>query len=366
MSLVEEIGFAKRKVVTDSLSFSVNEIVSMYAEGEINIHPAFQRMFRWGPEQQSDLIESILIGIPLPPFFAFEREDGIWELVDGLQRLSTILKFFGQLKSPEGNIVPASVLRKTRYLPGLDGAVWSASGNNDEHPGLISEIDNSLKLFIKRSRVNVEVLKQPSSEGAKFDLFQRLNRGGSVANEQEVRTCFMVMKNPGFSDIVIELASLDKFKQLCRISDDAMAKQLHIEYMTRLICHTYHDLKDGEDLNEFLDRAINAVMENVPEGSVASHIRSVIDLIFDASGPEALIPNEGRKVFTLRGIESVMVGISRNFAAISSRQNPAETVKQKIENFWKAPENSIFTSSGMSAADRIKKTIPAGQVWFSV
>lgn len=98
MSLQEQVNRAKRTVNTDTLSFSINEFIGMYESGEININPAFQRTFRWGPEQQSNLIESLLIGVPLPPIFVYENSDGTWELIDGLQRSSTIIKFFGKLK----------------------------------------------------------------------------------------------------------------------------------------------------------------------------------------------------------------------------------------------------------------------------
>src|ERR1700733_5455578 len=98
MTLVKEIESAQRQVKTDSLSMSTGEIVGMYQRGELIIRPAFQRLFRWEMFQKSKLIESILLGIPVPPIFVFETPDGTWELIDGLQRLSTILEFMGLLR----------------------------------------------------------------------------------------------------------------------------------------------------------------------------------------------------------------------------------------------------------------------------
>ena len=82
--LVEEIENTKRLVRTDAYQMSVGEIVSMYDNHEIIIDPEFQRLFRWNIGQKSKLIESLLLGIPLPPIFVFEKEDGSWELIDGL------------------------------------------------------------------------------------------------------------------------------------------------------------------------------------------------------------------------------------------------------------------------------------------
>src|SRR4051794_13746959 len=73
--LPEEITSAQRSVKTDAYQMSIGEIVSMYDNAEIIIDPEFQRFFRWEIGQKSKLIESLLLGIPLPPIFVFEKED---------------------------------------------------------------------------------------------------------------------------------------------------------------------------------------------------------------------------------------------------------------------------------------------------
>ena len=124
-----EIDAAQRLVKTDAYQMSLGEIVSMYEAEEVIIHPEFQRLFRWTPGQKSKLVESLLLGIPLPSIFVFEKEDGKWELIDGLQRLSTILEFMGLLKTPEGATRSPSILEATKYLPSLHNVVWSPSEN---------------------------------------------------------------------------------------------------------------------------------------------------------------------------------------------------------------------------------------------
>jgi uncharacterized protein with ParB-like and HNH nuclease domain len=89
--LIDEINAAQRLVKTDAYQMSIGEVVNMYRDNEIIIDPEFQRLFRWDLGQKSRLFESILLGIPLPSIFVFEREDSKWELIDGLQRTSTIL-----------------------------------------------------------------------------------------------------------------------------------------------------------------------------------------------------------------------------------------------------------------------------------
>src|ERR1700735_2894006 len=109
--LKNEIEIAQRLVKTDAYQMSIGEIVNMYKDGEFIINPDFQRLFRWELGQKSKLIESLLLGIPLPSIFVFEKEDSKWELIDGLQRISTILEFTGELKDPvTSQLMPPTAL----------------------------------------------------------------------------------------------------------------------------------------------------------------------------------------------------------------------------------------------------------------
>lgn len=125
MGLKEEIDQGRATIHTDGYAMSVGELMNMYRDGELDIHPEFQRYFRWSDLQKSRLIESLLLGIPLPSIFVAQRkEDGVWDVVDGLQRLSTIFQLTGILKDESGQLVPPLMLRKTKYLPSLEGKRW--------------------------------------------------------------------------------------------------------------------------------------------------------------------------------------------------------------------------------------------------
>jgi hypothetical protein len=124
--LKDEIDEAKRTVSTDTVQITVGEVANMYANAELNILPDFQRLFRWSDDRKSNFVESILIGIPIPPAFVYENESGTWELIDGLQRISTVLEFMGVLKDPDTGEMRRSKLLGTKYLPSLNGVVWQA------------------------------------------------------------------------------------------------------------------------------------------------------------------------------------------------------------------------------------------------
>jgi uncharacterized protein with ParB-like and HNH nuclease domain len=130
MALLDEVNEKRREIRTDGYAMSIGEWVSIYENKEIDIHPEFQRFYRWSDAQKTNLIESILLGIPIPPIFVSQRKDGIWDVVDGLQRLSTIYQFMGSLKDENGNNIEALTLNGTKYLPGLEGKKW----NNPDDP----------------------------------------------------------------------------------------------------------------------------------------------------------------------------------------------------------------------------------------
>lgn len=107
MPLEEEINIARKEIVSDGYDMSIGELINLYKDDEIQIDPEFQRLFRWNLTRKTRFIESILLGLPLPPIFVYQSKNGVWELIDGLQRVSTILQFVGLLKDQKN---PSSVM----------------------------------------------------------------------------------------------------------------------------------------------------------------------------------------------------------------------------------------------------------------
>jgi hypothetical protein len=173
MSLEKEIKKARKEIVSDGYDMSLGEVMNLYKDDELKINPAFQRLFRWDITRKTRFIESILLSIPIPPIFVFQDKDGNWELIDGLQRLSTILEFSGILKNPEGKKVEPSTLEGTKFLPSLADKRWQVWNEGD------SAVDKTMQMQIKRARIRVEILLKESDENAKYELFQRLNTGGA-------------------------------------------------------------------------------------------------------------------------------------------------------------------------------------------
>jgi uncharacterized protein DUF262 len=98
-----EIAEARNEIRTDKLDMSFGELANLYESEELVIRPEYQRLFRWTATQKARFVESILLGFPTPAIFVAEDDKGIWELVDGLQRVSTVLEFMGSSRMPQEN-----------------------------------------------------------------------------------------------------------------------------------------------------------------------------------------------------------------------------------------------------------------------
>ena len=364
--LKDEIDAAKRTVNTDRVQITIGEVAAMYSARELNILPDFQRLHRWSVAQKSNFIESVLIGIPIPPIFVFETDEAIWELVDGLQRVSTILEFMGILKDvdqPGEN--KRSVLSAAKYLPDLEGVVWNAQSEDEK------SLDKSLQLFFRRARLDFEILKHPSDPTTKFDLFQRLNRGGAYANEQEVRTCSMVLADAEFTAQLRAFIVSEDFRALFKVTEEQRKTQKDLEYLVRLIVHACVDYSGRMDVHEFLSSGILKVIERGQQQDVLVIAHRVVYTLKRIGGGDALMPPQERVVgiderrFSIRALEVIAVGLARNMAAIDKLPAGDRFIRDRIAAFWMNPIASELSRAGLRGTTRIQKSIPFGVTWFN-
>lgn len=357
-ALIKEIDSKRTEFKTESYPMSIGEIASLYERKEILINPDFQRYFRWTDYQKSKLIESILLGIPIPSVFVYQNDDGIWEVVDGLQRISTILQFMGVL---EGK--PKLVLEGTKYLPSLQGIVWENPENNE------FELASPLKLFIKRSKLNVSIILNESGKNAKFDVFQRLNTGGSFASDQEVRNSVMIMVKKDIYTWFKNLAENENFLETISLSDRLIDEQYPMELVLRFISLLHYRYDSKKELKDFFDDIIEQILldTDFKYDIYKEEFELTFKLLNQVAGENVFKRYDGQAFkgkFLESAFEAIAVGVGFNLKKYAAADNLKE-LAQKIKDLHAQDTFRKNTGSGSNAKTRINKVIPFSKEYFA-
>ncbi|RYY48716.1 MAG: DUF262 domain-containing protein [Chitinophagaceae bacterium] len=367
MALQQEINEKKKKIHTDGYPMSIGELISLYRDGELDIHPEFQRFFRWSPQQKSKLIESILLGIPIPSIFVSQREDGVWDVVDGLQRLSTIFEFVGVLSDEKGNAVAPSVLTKTAYLPSLAGKMWESHDANNS-------FDTTLRLAFKREKIDVKIVKKESDGTVKFELFQRLNTLGTQLSDQEVRNCLLVMLDSGFYDWLKQLSEYPSFLNTVSLAERLLDEKYNMELALRFVLLNLINLDEVRGVQDFSEFITDKMVEYVRSGNfsaplLARQFTATFDFL-DWALPEMAFKKfnvekqrfEGK--FLVAAFEAVGIGLSRNIDAWI-RLPKDDALRQhfvsRVQDLWRDASFQAKYGSGVNVTTRVPVIIPLGE-----
>ena len=220
----------------DPMPMTIFEVMDRIKRGEINLQPDFQRDLVWNIVQQSRLIESILIKIPLPSFYLDATNDDEWLVVDGLQRLNTLDSFINKEEF---------ALKSLEFL----GA--------DIKGKKFSQFSRKMQRRIETTQLMLYIIKPDTPAEAKFTIFLRLNTGGKVLNAQEIRHCIFQGKA---TNLLKEMVSLEEFKSTTknsipskRMIDRECALRFCAFYLTN-----YKEYKKA-DLNYFLGNAMKKI-----------------------------------------------------------------------------------------------------------
>jgi hypothetical protein len=366
-TLAEQISDKRREIKTDGYPMSIGEWTSMYERGELDIHPEFQRFYRWSPAQKASLIESVLLGIPLPPIFVSQRADGVWDVVDGLQRLSTIFQFLGLLKDDENKPLPPLVLEGTKYLPGLKGIQWENPA--DERKSLAKE----LQLVIKRSKLAASIVLKESDANAKYDLFQRLNTGGSELSPQEVRNCLLLMISKPFFEWLKELPKFEPFVISTALSDRPLEQAYDVELALRFILLAVMpegEIKSVGDVGVFLTEKMTEVAQDkkFKKTAVRHLFEETFGIIADVLEDKAFKRfnasrdrHEGG--FLLSLFETVALGVAYN--ASRGTLCAKASIANRARSLWTKQEFTDWAASGVTATRRLPRLIPLGRKLFA-
>ncbi len=249
-------GYRPDEIYVENKPFSISTIMDLITDGDLEVAPNFQRNFVWDKTRQSKLIESILLGLPLPSIYLSQYPDGRLTIVDGLQRITTIKRFMDD----------ELVLCNMEYFEDCNGKKYS-------------ELKSYLPLLqyrrFRQTQIMCFVIDYRSPDALKFDLFRRLNTGGKSLNEQEVRNC---LSRKHLQNLLIAMVATEEFKNATAssVSDSRMAAQ---ESALRFI-YFYNQYSESNVIGDYsgeLCRSLDAYVEVLNKKS-EKELNSYLDI----------------------------------------------------------------------------------------
>lgn len=370
--LENEIENMSKAIKTDSYPMSIGELTNIYLEKDLIINPEYQRLFRWDISQQSSLIESILLGIPLPPIYVYQTGEGKWDLIDGQQRLSSIFKFMGILKDEEGKKVKAEALVKTKFLPALAGKFWGKEDSEDR----VDENDyltEAQRRFIKRSKIDIVIIDKASDKFAQYEMFQRLNTGGASLSPQEIRNCVLIMNNKGVYDNFKNLSNNEFFKKSMPISEKDEEQQGYMEQVVRYFILRYStlDIEDSANYNDFLtNEIINIIDKNIidyhNEEGIFNRVFKLLSDLLEENAFKKFDSERGKflGVVLVGTYEVIIPGLVNNIEFYEKEENH-EKLKELIKSIHSDANYLEAVKRGVRPVSRLKKLASYSQELFS-
>jgi len=343
-SLDEKIEKTRNSLRTERMDISFGEIIRMYQDKEMIIAPEYQRLFRWDETQRTKFIESLLLGIPIPPIFVAENDKKEWEVVDGLQRVSTVLTFCSALKATDEN----------KNLENLNG--WKL-----EKGDLIKEIEGKTyellsretKFLIKRYICRVEIIKSNSEYDMRYQLFERLNTGGSILTDQEIRNCIFRGDSEEFNEFLNIEGKKEEFIDLIGPTL-RQKKEMMLEELVLRFCSLYNNM---DNIKHSISQHMTEFMrDNVKDIDKLEELKIIwkrtIELL---ETQESEIFRSKKRVFSTTLYDGIVVGLAQN---IDKYENNNEKLVEKINELIKTfyDENLIgLAHSKNNLKKRIKR-----------
>ena len=225
------IPFDPSKIDIKMDKLTMDSLIKRIRFGEIEFQASFQRKSGlWRKPQKSQLIESILLKIPLPAFYFDATDDNKWLIIDGLQRLSTIKEFV---------VEESFELKGLEFMTDLDGIKYSG-------------LPRSLQRRIDETNINAYLINPATPKNVKYNIFKRINTGGLVLEPQEIR-------NALFQGQATEsLLKMSKVQEFILATDGSIKsdRKLDCEFCLRYIVFTQLLDSYSGNMDDFLSNGM--------------------------------------------------------------------------------------------------------------
>lgn len=314
----EQINSLKKEVSYDTRDFTIEIIVKKYSEdiekdkNEIFV-PEYQRDFVWSQERQSKMIESIILGLPIPSIFVAEDEYGRLEIVDGSQRIRTLNAFLnGDLQ-----------LTNLKKITSLNDKTYS-------------DLAESRQRKFKNTSVSMIILSEDTTQDMRNDLFERINKGSDILRNMEVRKGIYLGK---FTDFLYnDCSSNKKFRGMINLSKSVKNRQEYEELILRFFAfkETYPKFQSfsrnvGLSLDNYIEDK-NSVFDDGMKQEMLNSFENMINFVHEnfIYGFSKDKDKETSRMY----FEAVSVGV-----AFALEEKPNLKLTKKID-----PQKDLFTN----------------------
>lgn len=326
-----EDGTVIRDVVYKGIEYTITSIISLWESGELKI-PDFQRNYVWKIEQASKFIESLMLDIPIPSLMFYEDKESYMQIIDGQQRIKSILLFTGAIDKNSASPHEKSMCKFT--LTGLaNDSPYNNRSYDDFSPKEKRIFKNKVSLY-----VNIISLKDPDNLSSIYYIFERLNTGGTLLTAQEIRNC--IFSGP-FNNFLLKLNEYENWKKFIT-NKTSESHQKDIELILRFFALYDMKLPYHKPMKDYLSNYMKSVRYMTQTEITQKEIlfKKTVDAIYLHLGAKPFHIKNGLNSAVL---DSIMIAFARNLDSIPN--DICEKYQQLCHN------EQFYTYCGKNAND---------------
>jgi len=318
-----------KKIFVDKKDFPLSTIKEMFDDGEIIPQPDYQRDFVYDEIKSSKLVESALMGIPIPTIYLCEESDGTYSIIDGQQRMTSFVRFLkNEFK-----------LKKLEELKNLNGLFFK-------------DLDKNTQRTIKNTSLNTIILLEKSQE-LKYEIFARLNQGSIALTKQELRNC--IYRGP-FNNLLENI--VDTNKLLLELFVNENKRKNYQSYVLRFFA-----LRNLNDYSSSIDKTMNLYMSKHQKDNdeiIQKHkklFNNTIDIIKQVLGNNAFCAYDRQNnIFMNKFSGSIYDSITIAFSMFNSHDlmKHADSIRNRIIDIKKNNQDyHDFTYAATGSKERV-------------
>lgn len=289
-----QIKEMQKQIDYDTKDFTIELLTEKFRKQDFFI-PQYQRNYVWQVKNKTLFLESIFLGLPIPFMFFADCDNGKQEIIDGAQRMQTLVEF-------HNNQLQLSGLKKLTKLNGF----------------YFKDLSNAQQRKFLNKTLRIIVLEEDTPVAARQDLFYRINTTGIKANDSEVRRG----SYPGaFTDFIDECSKNETFIELCPMSEDRVKRHERFEFVLRFFAYLNNYERFNHTVGEFLDEYLVDNMTDFDKNIFLAEFSRML-LFVKENFPFGFAKTKKSKATPRVRFEAISVGV-----ALALREKPDLKVK---------------------------------------